>query len=346
MCQRASTQPTTKELHTVACSLCGSEKHEHLLTKRGFNVVRCKACGLVYVNPRPGQAELTATYRADSYFRAQVSTKDTHQFLARARERMHLIEEVLGRTGDLVDVGCSIGLFLHEAAKRGWKTYGIDVNDRAVHHARQTFGLDAAVGTWEDTALKPHSFDVVTFFDSIEHVPNPTRALQKAWQVLKPGGVLVIRTPDIDGFLPRWTYSVLCRPFGIWEHPTPPDHLYEFSMETITRLAEKAGFRVCQAATENIPLGYTVSELRSTIIDVVNRGLKRAVDHGHGVHPTRTANRPVVRGKETRPRLALIRRILRGALLIVCYALILPPYLCGTLVGQGNETLIVARKMT
>ena len=117
-------------------------------------------------------------------------------------------------------------------------------------------------------------------------------------------------------------------------------------MDTITRLAEKAGFRVCQAHTENIMLSYTVSELRSTMIDVLNKALKRAADQGRGVHPTRIGNRPVVRGKATRLRLALVRRILRGSLLIVCYALILPPYLCGKLIGQGNETLIVARKMT
>jgi SAM-dependent methyltransferase len=285
-------------------------------------------------------------YGADSYFGGQVSIKEKHQFLARARERMDLIEETCGQTGDLMDVGCSIGLFLHEASKRGWKTYGIDVSNRALLHARQTFGLDAIVGTLEHTSFEPRSFDVVTLFDSIEHMPNPTRALEKAWQVLKPSGVLVITTPDIDGFLPRWTYRVLCRPFGIWEHPTPPDHLYEFSVDTITKLVERAGFEVSRVRTESITLGYTVFELRSAMIEAVNRVLGRGVLTSPSNSSGSYTGSAFLQTQEQGPQFELLRRIIRTALLFVCYALVLPPHLFSKVIDQGNETLIVARKTT
>ena len=329
---------------TTSCNLCGSTTAERLLTKRGFRLVKCAVCGLVYVNPRPGPAYLAAMYQTGWYYEALLETIKRPEFVRRARQRLQVIEQEYGKKGALLDVGCSVGLFLREASDCGWAVYGIDVSHRMVEYARDRLGLNADAGTLEESDYQPHSFDVVTFFDSLEHMPCPARALEKASQLLKPDGLLVATTPNIAGLLPRCTYTVLCKPFGIWGHPTPPDHLYEFSVGTITKLVEKAGFQVSQVRTENITLGYTVFELRSAMIEVVNRVLGRAaVTSQWNSSSSRNGSADRLR-QEQGPQLRLIRRIIRGALLFVCYALVLPPHLCSRVTGQGNETLIVAKK--
>lgn len=341
-----SVRSTAQEMHAAACHLCGSREAEHLLTKRGFRLVKCAVCGLVYVNPTPRRAHLTAMYQAGWYYEALLETLKRPEFARRARQRLQVIQAEYGKKGTLLDVGCSVGLFLREASDCGWQVHGIDVSRRMVEHARDSLGLDARAGTLEESGFQPHSFDVVTFFDSLEHMPSPASALKKARQLLKPGGLLLATTPNIDGLLPRWTYTVLCKPFGVWEHPTPPDHLYEFSVGTITKLLEYAGFEVSQVRTENIALGYTIFELRSSVIEVVNRVLGRgAVTSPWNSSGRRNGSAHRLR-QEQAPQFELIRRLIRVTLLIVCYGLVLPPHLCSRVIGQGNETLIVAKKMT
>jgi SAM-dependent methyltransferase len=331
-------------MHPVTCDLCGSKDTLLLLTKRGFRLVKCAVCGLVYVNPAPDPTYLTAMYQAGGYYQALLETLERPEFVRRARQRLQVIQAEYGKKGALLDVGCAVGLFLREAADCGWQVHGIDVSHRMVQHARDSLGVDARAGTLQESDFQPHSFDVVTFFDSLEHMPSPASALKKAGQLLKPGGLLLATMPNIDGLLPRCTYNVLCRPFGIWEHPTPPDHLYEFSVDTITKLVERAGFEVSQVRSQNIALGYTVFELRSTLIEVVNRVLGRGLVTSPWDSSGSRSGSAFLLQEEQGPQFELIRRLIRGTLLIACYGLVLPPHLCSRVIGQGNETMIVAKK--
>ena len=221
------TPATATMREPVACDLCGHDDTTHLVTKNSFRVVQCRACGLVYLNPRLTSDGLAAIYARQTFSADQVARAEDHGDRRDAVARLALIERHRPDRGAIVDVGCSAGWFLRVASAAGWRATGLDVSPNAVAHCRR-LGLDARVGTLERHELPAGVFDVVTMFDSLEHMPGPLAALHAARRLLSAGGLLVVTTPNIDGLFPRFTYQVFGRTLGAWEHPGPPGHVYQF----------------------------------------------------------------------------------------------------------------------
>jgi len=139
--------------------------------------------------------------------------------------------------GKLLDVGCGDGRFLAKMRDLGWEVTGVEPDGLAVEVARERFGLDVHRGTLEDIRFPERTFDVVTMNHVIEHVPDPVGTLEECLRVLKPGGRLVVTTPNVE--------SLGHRLFGKrWFHLDPPRHLYLFSARSLLMCAERAGLRV------------------------------------------------------------------------------------------------------
>jgi len=135
----------------------------------------------------------------------------------------------------LLDVGCYIGVFLEIAARHGWEAWGIEPSQWAAEQARQN-GLNVIHGTLATTHLPDGSFDVVTLWDVIEHVSDPMSEIRRVHRLLKPGGLIVIHTMDIDSPFsrvmgPRWPWLMEM-------------HIYYFSQRTMAAMLRKAGFQV------------------------------------------------------------------------------------------------------
>lgn len=208
----------------------------------GIALVRCKQCGLMYLNPRPSQDEIGAFY-SDDYGAYRPAVEDERLGLMRWMRRRKLItrrnyvERYSSRkSGCILDVGCATGLFLHEMALAGWEAVGVEPNATAAEYARARLNLNVFQGTLDQTTYPPDSFDAVTFWDVLEHTFSPSSELQRTASLLKPGGLLVINipnwhSPDRSLFGPYW--------IGL----DPPRHLYVFTRATLTRLLETHGFR-------------------------------------------------------------------------------------------------------
>ncbi|MFW6108225.1 MAG: class I SAM-dependent methyltransferase [bacterium] len=254
------------------CPVCGSGSRRRLVTRRGFDVVRCAECRLVYVWPPPGREELEAVYSAGGYH-AEVDEAERRRTFA---ERLRWVEELAPRRGRVLDVGCSKGYFLEVARDEGWDAVGVDLNRNAVDAARAR-GLDVRLGDLADWAgeaaaeppLESASFDVITLFDLIEHTPEPRATLVACRRLLRPGGLLVITTPNIDGLVPRVTYWLFARTLGAWDHPTPPGHLVQFSRRTLQQILEQTDFKIVQRRAEHIPVAYSVGKLENAVLDVL-----------------------------------------------------------------------------
>ncbi|MEO5770015.1 MAG: class I SAM-dependent methyltransferase [Polyangia bacterium] len=226
------------------CVLCQSTRFDPLPSEKLAHLCKCAGCGLVSVRNFPEPEQLRAIYSAD-YFKNSASSvmgyddyEQDRQCIARtAARRLVDIEKKMG-PGRLLDVGCALGFFIEEAQRRGWTVEGIDISAHAARYAADKVGVPARVGLLRDAQFEKGSFDAITMWDVIEHVADPVAELALCRELLRPGGLLVLSTPDVGSLVakvtgPRWMGFKLAE-----------EHLYYFSRQTMARSLEKAGFEI------------------------------------------------------------------------------------------------------
>jgi 2-polyprenyl-3-methyl-5-hydroxy-6-metoxy-1,4-benzoquinol methylase len=229
----------------VDCPACGSHEWRTLFVKGGFTFVRCERCELVFSNPQVREEVVEEEYRTGGSNDLWVDVLLSERQLAMDREKFgELLDELepFRGQGRLLDVGCSIGLFLNLAEERGWRGEGIEFSDRARMHAQEQFGLNVIDTPLEEVGYDAGSFDVVTLNSVIEHVNMPRRMLSEIRRILAPGGALYVITPNVD--------SLACR--VLHERAATFDgrnHLVYFSRRTLTRLLAEQDFTVDHVAT-------------------------------------------------------------------------------------------------
>lgn len=234
----------------VACNLCGRDDAEALAAQRGFRIVRCRGCGLVYVNPRPPAEALPAFYAT---YHARGGKDETYwdKLMARvfreAAEVFHASRNGRG-PGRLLDVGCGFGGFVTLMRQQGWEAEGIDPSHAAVDFAKRR-NVPVRLGTFEKLEAGARPYDGITLFYVLEHLPDPMEALRKAFALLAPGGILLLRVPHTAPIVR------MLSPFGMGgELFDPPFHLHDFSPPVLRRMLACAGF----ASVRTIPGAPTV----------------------------------------------------------------------------------------
>jgi len=141
------------------------------------------------------------------------------------------------RIGRLLEIGCGGGNFLAGMRDLGWEVEGIDFDPVAVDSAHRQYGLEVRHGLFEDEDYPLDHFDAVVMSHVIEHVADPLVLLAKCRRVLRPGGRLVLLTPNIE--------SLGHGKFGSsWVHLDPPRHLHLFSLATLREMAVRSGFDI------------------------------------------------------------------------------------------------------
>jgi 2-polyprenyl-3-methyl-5-hydroxy-6-metoxy-1,4-benzoquinol methylase len=264
VCSRTERRPAYQELRDWLGDAPGSWS---------FSI--CDGCGLLVLDPRYPRAEIWRAYaRYDHHFAAPqpepaagirpawgqivMRAYRNHaygypdglprplRFLARLAVPYPEGAEAVGFSvmylpsrpgGELLDVGCGAGAQLVEMRKLGWQVMGVDLDARAVDMARSLHRLDVRQGTLEQQSFPADRFDAITLSHTIEHVHDPLGLVRECGRVLKPGGRLVIVTPNAE--------SLGRRRFGAsWIGLQPPRHLYIFSCRTLRSLAGRAGLDV------------------------------------------------------------------------------------------------------
>jgi SAM-dependent methyltransferase len=244
------------------CPACDRlTKHEQLYSIRSCAILRCAACGL-------GRTEAPAfdpgRYYTDDYFTGQHADGYADYRGAEAvlrREFASTVAFIRARRGGgrLLEVGCAYGFFLQEA-KPFFEVTGIELAADAAAHARSC-GLDVLTGVADEATLEQlGSFDVIAMLDVIEHLPDPLELLRLLGRHLAPGGIIVVTTGDFA--------SLVARLLGKhWRLMTPPQHLWFFTPDSLSRMGRSAGLD-CEHVDHPwkiVPLSLVLFQLRRMI---------------------------------------------------------------------------------
>lgn len=249
------------------CCVCGlddaapvglGEDFEYRTTNDSFLAVRCKSCGLVYLNPRPSVEDIPVIYPSD-YHAFDFSVKNfglVHNFRSRLEARRLLkICRDLGDGACILDVGCGDAFhlkLLRAYGNKQWILEGVDIDERAAEAGREA-GITIHAGSVVGAELPEQSYDLVLMIQTIEHVERPDIALAAVRKLLKPGGKLLIVTDNTDSI-----------DFGIfkdsyWGGYHFPRHWNLFNKGSLRKLAANTGFEVESLKTLVSPVNWTYS---------------------------------------------------------------------------------------
>ena len=233
-------RPEKKQL--IPCVICGSLKFKPSLSCEGFGYVRCASCGLVQINPQPVKEETESRYNdGQDYLAYEIANEENYlnlQLLAlddvgfSGLERDLFLNTSSGPR--ILDIGCATGSLLSRLRDRGWKTTGVEISGPQAEYARRERKLDIRSFRLEENHFPAASYNVVHASHLIEHLNDPAAMLREAHRILAPGGRLFVTTPNIAGFQARL--------FGKKWRSAIFDHLYLFSVRTLSGLLEKTGF--------------------------------------------------------------------------------------------------------
>lgn len=241
----------------VKCNLCHSAVEEKYSLDE-FRVMTCVDCGLVALDVPHEEGLAEALYGEDyyqkrkEYFFENVITDPEkgreNDNIVEFAEALALMGDLAPQRGNLLDVGCGIGVFLRMAREDNWHVKGVDISHFACRYARDLLGLEVLQGSLADINLAPESIDFVTMWDALEHLADPAAELKEIGRVLRRGGFLLLNTPNEDGLLRLLACALYKVSLGSLRYPVRKlyhiYHLYYFNASTVSRMLHGSGFRI------------------------------------------------------------------------------------------------------
>jgi len=239
----------------MKCPICEAENLNQWGTVGSYEILKCDSCGLGITSPFPSEEDVThtneETYQVDKRIHTYLSRQKYFEKIY--RKHISLIKKYKVE-GELLDVGCNIGLFLKVARDEGFDVKGVELNKTCAVYGEKHFDLDIRSEFLQDVAFPEKSFDVITLFDVLEHVADLQGFTSELKRILKDDGLLVLQSPNFDSLIAKITESK-------WNWLTPPDHLYHFTPRAIKQLLEEKGFLVRNLDTWEPPDEFATNTL-------------------------------------------------------------------------------------
>lgn len=230
------------------CPVCGSEKFDpfisgkdYFLTGESFEIMKCRDCGFRFTNPRPSADEMGKYYQSAEYISHSDSRKGLLSFVYQQVRKFTLKRKLsiiskLQKKGEILDIGCATGQFLKYMSENGWKTTGIEPDEKTRSYAISKYGLQVYPEE-QINSFRKASFDVITMWHVLEHVSDLNGRMKQLKDLLKPLGTLIIAVPNCNAYDAR-KYKTF------WAGYDLPRHLYHFTRSDIEFLMEKYGFTI------------------------------------------------------------------------------------------------------
>lgn len=243
-------------MEKIKCNLCDSDNYKIILevkdyrcqtTDEVFNLVMCKNCGLIYLNPMPAVEDLKNYYPEEYYdVNSCYLLKFVNNFFGSLKIRNVLKYKNKGR---LLDIGCGGGDFICRMKNEGFDIYGIDTSRKACNITKEKLGVENSQrifnGELEACNFPDNYFDVITLWHVLEHLYEPKKTLEEIHRILKKDGIVIIEVPNIESLI----FKVFKKYFF---HLEIPRHLYFYSKKTVKKMLNKTRF-------EGNKIGYSSS---------------------------------------------------------------------------------------
>jgi SAM-dependent methyltransferase len=266
----------------IPCNLCGASDVEVIGDRdRDGHALRttiCRACGLVWSNPRPGEDEVrryySSEYRLDYKGRSTPSLRHIARSGRGALNRYRTLAPYIKRGDRTLDAGAGGGEVVYVLRALGFDATGLEPDEQYARHAREALGAPVSTGFVQDAAFPAGSFDVVTMFHALEHVEDPAAILSRLRTWMVERGVLLIEVPNVE--------AVCIAP----AHRFHFAHFYNFNRDALEALGRKAGFEPVKTTTSPdggnlISVFKAVAPPQPPQFDAANYARVAAVVKGH-----------------------------------------------------------------
>lgn len=212
---------------------------DNSVSKETFELLYDENLDLLITSPQPSKNDLGRYYESDDYIshtdgKRSIFEKAYHFIKNIAlKNKLSLINDLQKSKGNLLDIGAGTGDFLLVAKQNGWKTIGIEPSEKAKTIAeRKGVELKSNLSDFAD-----HSFDVITMWHVLEHVPNLENQIKELKRLLRPNGTILIAVPNFKSFDAKYYKE-------FWAAYDVPRHLWHFSKTAIEKLFAQEDLRL------------------------------------------------------------------------------------------------------
>ncbi len=240
-------------LHSESnCIICGGESigsiavTDHMVSGEVFQVQKCASCSFRWTSPRPSDEHIGPYYNSPDYLSHNSQKKSLFSLVYNALRLWaagqkvrsvvkHLHSSALGqssRKGTWLDVGCGIGVFLQAAQRQGFGAVGVELSESARQQASQRLQAPVHERIEEVTG----TFQAITLWHVLEHLPHPEETLRRLWDLAEPGAVLAIAVPNPDS----WDASFYGTDWAAWDVPI---HFWHFNQSSVKTLLQRTGWK-------------------------------------------------------------------------------------------------------
>ena len=214
----------------MRCSICNQNSWSKYLD----DLVKCTNCGFIRAHDKYFKINPIKFYGQD-YFKSGYGNYAKEQVALEKnfKDRIKRIRKYKAK-GRLLELGCAHGYFLKNAQKY-YQCFGIDLNPKVTKVTKANTNAKILTGDFLRQKLQKNYFDIICMFDTIEHIKHPEKYLKKVYEILKPNGLVVIETGNIESLLAKLQGKG-------WRLIMLPDHLQYFTKSSLVQLLTNSGF--------------------------------------------------------------------------------------------------------
>ena len=232
------------------CPVCSSDNiqnhkvvKDHSISQESFVIMKCANCNFQFTNPRPDQENIGKFYESEDYISHTNKGNNPINIIYKlvrnysTQNKIKLIKKISKKDkAKILDYGTGTGFFLNAIKEKGWKTIGVEPDQKARKNAEKLIGQKIYANLHEIEELDT-KYDVITLWHVLEHIHELNQVFSSLKGLLKEKGKIIIAVPNIDS-LDNQIYK------EDWAAYDVPRHLYHFNKETLTTFALKHGMKV------------------------------------------------------------------------------------------------------